>query len=169
MTPRTQTLESHNPKPDLKPMATDLKPRPPDLKPKASMCNHGYETLGHQSEITTTNLKPQPPDLKPRPHKANLKREKEVSPWKEERIKCETKRRKDCGGRNLKVRGREREREFERLKNHFFTNSWTVWLYIWNLTVARMENFLSLQPWMEHDNKGLVAKITTGGFLHPQC
>ena len=66
-------------------------------------------------------------------------------------------------------REREREREFERLKNHFFTNSWTVWLYIWNLTVARMENFLSLQPWMEHDNKGLVAKITTGGFLHPQC
>ena len=30
-----------------------------------------------------------------------------------------------------------------------------------------MKIFLSLQPWMEHDNKGLVAKIATGGFLHP--
>ena len=42
-------------------------------------------------------------------------------------------------------------------------------LQICNLTVARMDNVLGLHIQMELAFKGQVAKIATGGFLHPQC
>ena len=36
-----------------------------------------------------------------------------------------------------------------------------------NIQVARTDNFLGLDTWMELAFKDLVAKITTRGFLHP--
>ena len=37
-------------------------------------------------------------------------------------------------------------------------------LHICNLTKVRMKFFLRLHTWIQHDFKGLVAKIATGGF-----
>lgn len=38
---------------------------------------------------------------------------------------------------------------------------------MYQLTVAGLQYFLEIATWLEHVFMGLVAKISTKGFLHP--